>query len=166
MVCGRLTVRLVKVRGHGDIVERKIKVSDMENISNSTTFIVNALQLISWPKGGLPHTQSIISLMQMLTGVLMKSSSKKSVIMCRLMKTFLPFACFSYTLSPPPSDGVVRSGTFLVIHSQLERLKTEGVVDVFQTVKAACIHRPGVISNTVCCQLNLMCKNNIKTIIL
>ena len=100
MVCGRLTVRLVKVRGHGDIVERKMKVSDMEDISNSPTLIVNALQLISWPKGGLPHTQSIISLMQMLTGVLMKSSSKKSVIMCRLMKTFLPFAWFSYTLPP------------------------------------------------------------------
>ena len=100
MVYGRLTVRLVKVRGHGDIVERKMKVSDMENISNSTTLIVNSLHIISWPKGGLPHTQSIISLMQMLTGVLMKSSSKMSVIMCRLIKTFLPFACFSYTLSP------------------------------------------------------------------
>ena len=38
------------------------------------------------------------------------------------------------------SDGVVRSGTFLIIHSQLERLKTEGVVDVFQAIKSACIH--------------------------
>ena len=35
------------------------------------------------------------------------------------------------------SDGVGRSGTFLCIHSQLERLKTEGVVDVFQAVKSA-----------------------------
>ena len=35
------------------------------------------------------------------------------------------------------SDGVGRSGTFLCIHSQLECLKTEGVVDVFQTVKLA-----------------------------
>ena len=59
---------------------------------------------------------------------------------------------------PPPllpvtlhcSDGVVRSGTFLVIHSQLERLKTEGVVDVFQAVKSARIQRPGVIPNIVC----------------
>ena len=50
---------------------------------------------------------------------------------------------------PPLSDGVVRSGTFLVIHSQLERLKTEGVVDVFQAIKSARIHRPGVIPNTV-----------------
>ena len=47
------------------------------------------------------------------------------------------------------SDGVVRSGTFLVIHSQLERLKTEGVADVFQAVKAARIQRPGVIPNLV-----------------
>ena len=49
-----------------------------------------------------------------------------------------------------PSDGVVRSGTFLCIHSQLERLKTEGVVDVFQAIKSASIQRPGVIPNTVC----------------
>ena len=48
------------------------------------------------------------------------------------------------------SDGVVRSGTFLIIHSQLERLKTEGVVDVFQAIKSARIHRPGIIPNTVC----------------
>ena len=48
------------------------------------------------------------------------------------------------------SDGVVRSGTFVCIHSQLERLKTEGVVDVFQAIKSARIHRPGIIPNTVC----------------
>ena len=52
-------------------------------------------------------------------------------------------------LPTPPSDGVVRSGTFLVIHSQLERIKTEGVVDVFQAIKSARIQRPGVIPNTV-----------------
>ena len=46
-------------------------------------------------------------------------------------------------------DGIARSGTFLVIHSQLERLKTEGVVDVFQAVRAARIQRPGVIPNNV-----------------
>ena len=48
------------------------------------------------------------------------------------------------------SDGVVCSGTFLIIHSQLERLKTEGVVDVFQAIKSARIHRPGIIPNIVC----------------
>ena len=38
----------------------------------------------------------------------------------------------------------------MCIHSQLERLKTEGVVDVFQAIKSARIHRPGIIPNTVC----------------
>ena len=55
--------------------------------------------------------------------------------------------CF---LSLSPSDGVVRSGTFLCIHSQLERLKTEGVVDVFQAIKSARIQRPGVIYTQHC----------------
>ena len=47
------------------------------------------------------------------------------------------------------SDGVVRTGTFICIHSQLERLKTEGVVDVFQAIKSARIQRPGIIPNVV-----------------
>ena len=47
------------------------------------------------------------------------------------------------------SDGVVRTGTFICIHSQLERLKTEGVVDVFQAIKSARIQRPGLIPDIV-----------------
>ena len=82
MVCGRLSVRLLKVRGHGDIMERKLEVNAVEDPSQKT-LVVNTLQLMSWPKGELPHTQSIITLLQMLTGTLMKSTSKKSVIMCR-----------------------------------------------------------------------------------
>ena len=35
------------------------------------------------------------------------------------------------------SDGVGRSGTFICLHSQLERLKTEGVMDFFQAAKSA-----------------------------
>ena len=66
---------------------------------------------------------------------------------CELLKVVCINTIFS--LSTPLSDGVVRSRTFLVIHSQLKRLKTEGVVDVFQAVKSARIQRPGVIPNTV-----------------
>ena len=35
------------------------------------------------------------------------------------------------------SDGVGRTGTFICIHAQLERLKTEGVVDIFRFIKGA-----------------------------
>ena len=47
------------------------------------------------------------------------------------------------------SDGVSRTGTFLTIHCQVERLKTEGVVDFLQAIKSACLQRPGIVSNTV-----------------
>ncbi|CAI8039978.1 Receptor-type tyrosine-protein phosphatase zeta, partial [Geodia barretti] len=127
MVCGRLSVRLVKVRGHGDIVERRMEVKENKSISPDI-LRVKMVQLTSWPLEGLPHPTAIISLIDKLNHVLMSTSSKQTVVMC--------------------GDGVVRSGTFLVIHSQLERLKTEGVVDVFQAIKSARIHRPGVIPNT------------------
>ena len=47
------------------------------------------------------------------------------------------------------SDGMGRSGTFICIHSQLERLKTEGVVDIFHFIKSARIHRPQLVETVV-----------------
>ena len=47
------------------------------------------------------------------------------------------------------SDGVGRSGTFLCIHSQLERLKTEGEVDIFKYLKSARTRRIGLLSDPV-----------------
>ena len=52
---------------------------------------------------------------------------------------------FSHSLS----DGVGRTGTFICIHAQLERLKTEGVVDFFQSIKSARIQRVGLVSDIV-----------------
>ena len=48
------------------------------------------------------------------------------------------------------SDGVGRTGTFICIHAQLERLKTEGVVDFFQSIKSARIQRAGLVPDVVC----------------
>ena len=47
------------------------------------------------------------------------------------------------------SDGVGRTGTFICLHSQLERLKTEGVVDFFQAVKSARMQRAGLVPDAV-----------------
>ena len=47
------------------------------------------------------------------------------------------------------SDGVGRSGAFLCIHSQLERLKTEGEVDIFKYLKSARTRRIGLLSELV-----------------
>ena len=49
------------------------------------------------------------------------------------------------------SDGVGRTVTFLCIHSQIERLKAEGVVDFLQSIKSAGLQRPGLVADDVSC---------------
>ena len=55
----------------------------------------------------------------------------------------------THTHTHTHSDGVGRSGAFLCIHSQLERLKTEGEVDVFKYLKSARTKRIGLLSEMV-----------------
>ena len=47
------------------------------------------------------------------------------------------------------SDGIGRTGTFICIHAQLERLKTEGMVDFFQSIKSARMQRVGLVPDVV-----------------
>ena len=47
------------------------------------------------------------------------------------------------------SGGAGRSGTFIAVSILLERLKTEGVVDVFHTVRALRLQRPGMVQTVV-----------------
>ncbi len=42
-----------------------------------------------------------------------------------------------------------RTGAFICMHAQIERLKTEGVVDVFQFIKSARLNRPGLVQSVV-----------------
>ena len=55
------------------------------------------------------------------------------------------------------SDTVTRSGMFCAIATTIERCKTEGVVDVFQVVKALRVQKPGAVPTvvSVCMLLNL-----------
>ena len=82
MVSGRLKVRLVKVRGHGDILERKLEVTGSDSFSTDI-LTVKMIQLTSWPLQELPHPVGIMALIEKLNDVLMRSSSKQTVVMCR-----------------------------------------------------------------------------------
>ena len=53
------------------------------------------------------------------------------------------------------SNTVSRSATFCAIMTTIERCKTEGVVDVFQVVKAMRIQKPGAIQTIVCYEHNI-----------
>ncbi len=47
------------------------------------------------------------------------------------------------------SDGVGRTGAFITIHAQMERIKSEAVVDMFQYIKAIRIQRADMVSSKV-----------------
>ena len=53
--------------------------------------------------------------------------------------------------SSSSSDTVSRSGMFCAIATTIERCKTEGVVDVFQVVKALRVQKPGAVRTVVGC---------------
>ena len=59
------------------------------------------------------------------------------------MGGFYMFSLYIY------SDTVSRSGMFCAIATTIERCKTEGVVDVFQVVKALRVQKPGAVQTVV-----------------
>ena len=53
------------------------------------------------------------------------------------------FVCYLF------SDGMSRSGVFITCMSEIERVKDEGAVDIFQSVKAARAQRPHMVYTSV-----------------
>ena len=51
---------------------------------------------------------------------------------------------------PNSSDTVTRSGMFCALAAVIDRCKTEGIVDVFQVVKALRTSKPGAVPTMVC----------------
>ena len=48
------------------------------------------------------------------------------------------------------SDGMSRTGVFIAAMCEVERVKVEGEVDIFQTIKAMRKKRPHMVYNKVC----------------
>ena len=59
------------------------------------------------------------------------------------------FHLLSFLSSPPLSDGMSRTGVFITTMAEVERVKVQGEVDIFQTVKAARSERPHMVSTPV-----------------
>lgn len=110
-----------------------------------------------WPRDGLPSNPGL--LLDLLDRVLknqISTGNKPIVVMCRHVliksvdtlqqKWLRVFIILLFDFS----DGSGRSGAFVVLYTQLERLKTEHVVDVFQGIKAARTQRMGIVHNVVC----------------
>ena len=52
------------------------------------------------------------------------------------------------------SDGMGRTGVFITAMSEIERVKFEGEIDLFQTVKAIRVQRPNMVSTVVSYKAN------------
>ena len=66
-------------------------------------------------------------------------------LMFHSLSSFVHFPSNPVTLS----DGMSRSGVFITCMTEIERVKVEGGVDIFQTVKAARAQRPHMVNNCV-----------------
>ena len=55
------------------------------------------------------------------------------------------------------SDGMGRTGVFITVMSEIERIKFDGEIDIFQTIKAIRVQRPNMVSTgvSVCVRLQI-----------
>ena len=53
---------------------------------------------------------------------------------------------YVYTYIHIYSDGMGRTGVFITVMSEIERIKFDGEIDIFQTIKAIRVQRPNMVS--------------------
>ncbi|CAI8036567.1 Receptor-type tyrosine-protein phosphatase alpha [Geodia barretti] len=84
------------------------------------------LHMTNWsPDGSCSHLATITSVINEMSAIQRRTGNNPIIVHC--------------------SDTVGRSGMFCAIVTTIERCKTEGVVDVFQVVKALRVHKPGAV---------------------
>ena len=84
-----------------------------------------------WPEVGVPSTGiPLVELIREVTKMYSQLGSLRPIVV----------HC---------SSGVGRTGVFIALNIILERMKLEGVVDVFQTVKMLRIQRPAMVQTLV-----------------
>eukprot|EP00731_Ephydatia_muelleri_P019021 Em0011g1061a len=106
----------------------EVRTINIRHKSEEQDTVVTQLHFTEWPENGRPpNTASMVELMDTLTRTQISTGNKPIVVHC--------------------NDGVGRTGTFITMHSELERLKAEGALDVFERVKLCRIARPGLVQN-------------------
>jgi protein tyrosine phosphatase len=106
-------------------------------LQDGSTLPVKQFQYKDWPEEGVPDTSGgLLDLMEQVQRW-QRNSNRLIVVHC--------------------SGGTGRTGTFLAISNLLERLKSEGVVDVFHTVRALRLQRRGLVQIVVSFPYGMLC---------
>lgn len=120
---GVILVELIEEGSFGDYISRKFKLTHTEEKDSRT---VCQFQYTDWPDTGLPDSGvGIVDLIGQVQKWQQQSGNTAIVLHC--------------------SGGVGRTGVFCGISIMIERLKAEGVIDVFQTVQAMRLQRPAMV---------------------
>jgi len=124
---GQFQVVLHVVNEYPDYTLRELKLVDTRD---GSSLPVKQFQYMGWPEEGVPENGSgLIDLIGQVQKWQRSSGDKPIIVHC--------------------SGGCGRTGTFITVSILLERLKTEGVVDVFHTVRGLRLQRPGMVQSVV-----------------
>ncbi len=138
-----------------DFVLRKLEIKENQGRQSVTPtgFSITQFQFLKWQENAAPNTTSaILEIANLVQKVQMSTGNKPIVVMCKwVISTKSRHFSSSYSSfnAVTCSDGVGRSGTFITLHAQLERMKSEAVVDIFQFIKSVRFQRAGLVVNEV-----------------
>jgi protein tyrosine phosphatase len=103
-----------------------LRTFSIAHSGSGTAHQLSQFQVTNWaPDGSCGKLSSVSSVVEEMSKVQRRTGNHPIVVHC--------------------SDTVSRSGMFCAIATTIERCKTEGVVDVFQVVKALRVQKPGAV---------------------
>ncbi|XP_064390830.1 receptor-type tyrosine-protein phosphatase epsilon-like [Halichondria panicea] len=127
---GKLKIKFLSEEVHEDFIIRKLELREdtQYHVPGVVDYlVVNQVQHCNWTLKEVPTTKSVLQIIDSLLKI-QRSTGNQAITVC----------C---------NDGMGRTGTFITIFSQLERIKTESICDVFQCIKAMRLQRPCMVEN-------------------
>ncbi|XP_041095402.1 receptor-type tyrosine-protein phosphatase alpha isoform X5 [Polyodon spathula] len=121
--CGDITIELKKEEESESYTVRDLLVS---NNRENKSRLVRQFHFHGWPEVGIPADgKGMINLIAAVQKQQQQSGNHPFTVHC--------------------SAGAGRTGTFCALSTVLERVKAEGILDVFQTVKSLRLQRPHMV---------------------
>jgi len=120
---GPLMVEMVTEETHGDFIVREFKVTHTTEGHSRT---IKHFQYINWPDNSYPQSAAgLVDLIGRVQKWHQQNSVGQIVVHC--------------------SAGVGRTGVLIALCNMIERVRVEGVVDIFQTVRELRTQRPAMV---------------------
>ena len=119
-------------------------------VQSRETLNVSQFHITNWaPDGSCSNIKTVTDVIDEIIKVQIRTGNKPITVHCRFILVLLTVVLTDHVCMCVCSDTVSRSGMFCAIATTIERCKTEGVVDVFQVVKALRVHKPGAVCTLV-----------------